>query len=150
MTTTSSARTSTPQPALRPFLTAGLIGGAVAVALNLVLYYVGAALAGGELLAVLPGSTGPAPMPLIAVVLFSLVPGVVAGAAYWGLHRATKRPTAWLLAIAALAFLAFFPGPFNVASGTTLVILELMHVTTAAPILWFLLRAQPRETRSST
>lgn len=142
MTTTSTATTAnTRQPALRPFLIAGLLGGGVAVALNLVLYYVGAALAGGELLAVLPGATEAAPMPLMAVALFSLVPGVVAGAAFWGLHRITKRPTAWLLAIAALAFLAFFPGPFNVATGTTVVILELMHVTTAAPILWFVLRA---------
>ena len=142
---TSSQIASTDRSALpiRPYLTAGAIGGAVAVALNLALYYVGAALAGGELLVVLPGTTAPAPMPLMSVVLLSLVPGIVAGAAYWGLHRVTKRPTTYLLVLAALAFAAFLPGPFNVASGTTIAILELMHVTTAAPILWFVLRARP-------
>ena len=136
-TTTASARPVSPTP----YLTSGLIGGLVALVFNVVLYSIGAALAGGQLLVVLPGSSGAAPLPLMSVVVLSLVPGIAAGAAYWGLHRMTKRPTAWLLAFAALAYLAFLPGPFNVATGTTIFILELMHVTTAVPILWFVLRA---------
>ena len=141
--TSSSTTASTPSashPSLRPFLVAGAVGGAVAVVLNLVLYVIGAALAGGELLALLPGSTEPAPMPLVAVILMSFVPGPLAGLAYWGLSRLTRRPTAWLLGLAALAYLAFLPGPFNVASGVTIVVLELMHIAAAGPILWFVLR----------
>ena len=139
---TIAPTTSTSRTALRPVLVAGSFGGAVAVVLNLVLYLVGAAIAGGELLAVLPGATEAAPMPLVAVILMSFVPGPIAGLAYWGLSRLTRRPTAWLLGLAALAYLAFLPGPFNVASGVTILVLELMHIAAAGPILWFVLRAR--------
>lgn len=140
MTTTQSTSTTRATPSLRPFLTSGLIGGLVAAAVNAILYFAGAAIAGGELTVVLPGSSEPAALPLISVFVMSIVPGILAGAAYWGLHRFTGNPTRWLLVLAGIAFLAFLPGPFNVASGATVAVLEVMHIGAAVPILWFVLR----------
>lgn len=141
-TQSPSVPASRAAPALRPFLIAGLFGGLVATGLNVALVVLAEVLSGSQLLVTLPGSSGPAPLPIVSVLMMSIVPGIAAGVAYWGLHRVTGTPTRWFLILAALAYLAFLPGPFSVSSGATTAVLQAMHVTTVVPILWFSLRVR--------
>ena len=122
-------------------LVAGLIGGVIAAIVNVILYFVFQAINGGPLLVTRPGMAGPDALPLVAVLLLSLVPGLVAGIIYWVLARFTARPDRWFLIVAALVFIAFFFGPLGAASGiVTILALELMHVGAAVPIVMSLLR----------
>lgn len=122
-------------------LTAGLIGGVAAAIINAILYFVFQAINGGPLLVTRPGTAGPEALPLFAVLLLSLGPGLVAGILYWALSRFTTNPNRWFLIISALVFVGFFFGPLGAASGAVAVwALELMHVGAAVPIIWALLR----------
>ncbi len=143
-TTRSPSPASRRSVSLRDALVAGLIGGAIASVINAVLFYVGQALNGGPLMMNTPGAAGPEGLDLFMVLFLSVGPGLAAGFAFWALARFTAQPTRWLLILAAVVFVAFWFGPFNVASGAvTIAILELMHVGAAAPILWSILRLRP-------
>lgn len=143
-TTRIRSRASSRSVPLRHALVAGALGGAIASVINVVLFYVGQAVNGGPLMMTTPGSPGPEGLDLFMVLSLCLVPGLVAGIAYWALARFTARPTRWFLVLSAIVFVAFFFGPFNAASGAlTIVILELMHIGAAAPILWSILRLRP-------
>lgn len=122
-------------------LVAGLIGGVIAAVVNLVLFFVFQAINGGPLLVTRPGTSGPEALPLFAVLLFSVGPGLVAGIAYWALARFSANPHRWFLIVSALVFVAFFFGPLGAAQGAVAVwALELMHVGAAVPIIWALLK----------
>ena len=136
MTATASAQPTVP---LRGALTAGLTGGLVAAVVNAVIFFAAQGLNGGPL--VVEAGASPQPLSLVAVLLFSVLPGLVAGLIYWILARFTRRPARWFLVLSALVLVGFFFGPLGAASGAVAVwALELMHVGTAAPILWALLR----------
>lgn len=134
--------TSTKQSiALTNALSAGLIGGLIAAVINAILYFVFQAINGGPLLVALPGSTAAEPFPLFPVVIFSVVPGLLAGALFWALNRYTSNATRWFLIISAVVFIFFIFGPIGAASGAVAIwALELMHVGAAVPIIWALLR----------
>ncbi len=122
-------------------LRAGLIGGALAAILNLVLYFAGRALQGGPLLIAPPGSAGPMALPLVAVLLFCLMPGLAAGLLYALFSRLSARPERWLLGAALVVYALFFIGPFGAAtSAVTVWTLQLMHLVAAAAILWAIFR----------
>lgn len=118
-------------------LAAGLAGGLIAAALNAVIFFAAQSLNGGPL--VVAGS--PEPLPLVPVLLFSVLPGLVAGLLYWTLARFTRRPARWFLLVSALVLVGFFFGPLTSASGAVAVwALELMHLGAAVPIIGALLR----------
>ena len=126
--------------ALSKALTAGLIGGIIAAVINVILYFVFQAINGGPLLVAIPGTQGPEPFPIFPVLIFSIIPGLVAGALFWALSRFTNHATRWFLVASAIVFVAFFFGPIGAASGLVAILaLELMHVGAAVPIIWALL-----------
>ena len=136
MTTTAS-----PQPTVtfRGALIAGLTGGLTAALLNAIIFFVAQSLNGGPLIVAAGGP--PQPLSLVAVLLFSVLPGLVAGLIYWALARFTRRPARWFLILSALVLVGFFFGPLGAASGVVVVwALELMHFGTAVPVVWALLR----------
>ena len=138
-----TATTTTPTKRTVSFgsaLVAGLIGGVIAAVVNAIIFLIAQSLNGGPLLVVTPQSPTPDALDFIAVVLLSLLPGLIAGALYWALARFTSHPTRWLLVISAVVFVAFFFGPITSATGAvTIWALELMHVVAAAAILWAVL-----------
>lgn len=137
-----SAATS-PKPAtpLKSALIAGLTGGVIAAVINTVIYFVAQSVNGGPLVVQTPQAPTPQPLPLPAVLLFSIAPGLMAGVVYWVLARFTRNPARWFLILAAIVFVLFFFGPLGAASGAVAVwALELMHLGAAIPIVWAVLR----------
>ena len=125
---------SNPTLSFRNALTAGLVGGAVAAAVNVVIYYVFQSLSGDPLI------VQDAPLPLFAVLPSSLIPGLAAGSVYWLLARFTDNPARWFLIVAGVVFVLFIFGPLTQTTGPELWALELMHVGAALPIIWAVLR----------
>ncbi len=135
MTTTASAQ---PTVTLTGALTAGLTGGLIAAVVNAVIYFAAQSLNGGPI--IVEAGASPQPLALPAVLMFSVLPGLVAGLVYWVLARFTRRPARWFLLVSALVLVGFFFGPLGAASGVVAVwALELMHFGAAVPIVWALL-----------
>ena len=128
-------------PPLSRTLLTGLIGGVIAAVINTVIYFTAQGLNGGPLLVTPPGATAPQPLALPILLFASVMPGLAGGALYWLLGRFTAQPERWLLMISAVVLVGFAFTPISGASGAVAVwTLELLHLSTAAPILWLLLR----------
>jgi hypothetical protein len=125
------------------FVQAGLIGGLIATVLNLVLWFIGNALNGGAMEVITPVAPEPAGVPWFAVILSSILPGVVGGLLYGLLARFTNKATTIFLVISVLVFIAFIYNPISAGQSlTTILVLELMHVVVAVPVIWFILAAR--------
>jgi hypothetical protein len=122
------------------FVQAGLIGGAIAAVINIILFFIGQAVNGGPLIVTPPGQSGVQAIPWFMVILMSILPGVIAGALYGILNRFTARPTPIFLVIAAVVFVFMFFNPISSAQGTTAILfLEVMHVVVAGFVIWRIL-----------
>ena len=138
---TISATSAQPTINFSSALVAGLTGGIIAAIVNALIYFAAQSVNGGPLIVQAAGS--PQPLSLVAVLLFSIVPGLVAGVLYWALARFTRRPARWFLSFSGLVFVFFLFGPLTSASGAVAVwALELMHAGAAVPIVWALLRGR--------
>jgi hypothetical protein len=137
MTTVPTASTRIP---FGRGLRAGAIGGGLAAALNLALFLVAQAV-GGPLEVQPPNTPTPETLEALPVMLFSFVPGVVAGLIYAGLGRVSAQPWRWLLVLAAAVFIGMGVLPFSAThDALTLWTLQGMHVLAAGAILWALRR----------
>lgn len=137
----SAATLSKPATSLGRVLMAGLTGGVIAAVINALIYFAAQGVNGGLLLVQTPQAPTPQPLPLPAVLLFSIAPGLAASVVYWVLARFTRNPTGWFLILAGIVFVLFFFGPLGAASGTVAVwALELMHLGAAVPIVWAILK----------
>ena len=132
----TTALSSNPTLPVRSALTAGLLGGAAATLANVIIYYLFQSLNGGSLI------VGGAPLPLVAVLLSSLLPGVAAGGVYWALARFTRTPTRWFLVLAGTIFVIAAVAPLIQTAGLALWALELMHLGAALPITLAVLRVR--------
>ncbi len=119
-------------------LRAGLTAGVIAAAINAVVYFIARAILGGPLLVVeTPVSDN---VGLVPILLFSIVPALVAGAVYWGLDKFLANPNPAFLTIAAIVFVLFLLGPIRAAlSPITGWALEIMHGVVAVPTVMALL-----------
>lgn len=118
----------------------GLIGGAVAGVVNVVLHAV--ALFGlGDPMAG-DGGMGFMAIPLPLTFIASVVPGAVAALLYAGAERVTGRPTARFLQVSVAFLLISLVGPATMQGATTLtvVFLEAMHVVAGIAIMWGVVR----------
>lgn len=133
MTTTTAADA---RPGAAALFRAGGIAAAIAVVLNIVLFYAGT---------MDPSVLNPTgqPISLGAVLAFSVIPPLAAAALLYGLLRfvpGRALPIFW--AIAAVVFVAFIFGPFSLGAPAGMVwTLQLMHVAVAVPTVWLLTRA---------
>jgi hypothetical protein len=133
--------TQTATPGISKFVQAGLIGGVIATVINLILWFVGNALSGGAMQVVTPFAPSPAGVPWPAVIISSLLPGIVAGLLYGLLARFTNKATTIFLVISLIVFIAFIYNPISAGQNlTTILVLEVMHVFVALPVIWFILR----------
>jgi Family of unknown function (DUF6069) len=122
------------------FVQAGLIGGAIAAVINLILLFIGQAVNGGPLLVTPPGQSSAQGIPWFMVIVMSVLPGIVAGVLYSVLARFTARPKPIFYSIAAIIFILEFINALTAGSTlTTIVVLELMHIVVAALVIWRIL-----------
>lgn len=123
-------------------VSAGLIGGLIAAAGNYVVYFVARA-AGTDFLGNFDGDTA-SPLPVVAIGLSSIMPGLVAGAIVIGLGRVTARPMRVFVPAAALFALASLVPSMSIAGASlaTRLALSSMHVVAAAAIVGVLVRQQ--------
>lgn len=130
---TSTART----PGIGRLLGAGAVGGSVAAIVNSVLLLIGKA-SGVRFMAPLGGPDMPAQaIGLTQVILFSLVPGIVAALLLALLGRFSRRPYRWFLIIAVVFLLLSWIPDWTLAmdSVETRLLLSSMHLITAASII---------------
>lgn len=124
------------------FVQAGFIGGVIATVINLVLWFIGNMIDGGAMQVVTPFEPTPAGVPWFAVIMSSLLPGIIGGLLYGILARYTNKATTIFLVISALVFIAFIYNPISAGQSlTTILVLEVMHVVVAALVIWRILGA---------
>lgn len=129
------------KPGIGQFIQAGLTGGAIATVINLVLWFIGNSLDGGAMQVVTPVAPTPAGVPWFAVIISSLLPGLVGGLLYGILARFTAKARTIFLILSVVVFIAFIYNPISAGQSlTTILVLELMHVVVAIPVIWFILR----------
>lgn len=135
------AASSKPVTTFRGPLVAGLTGGVIAAVINAGIYFAAQSVNGGPLILQTLQAPTPQPLTLFAVLLFSVVPGLLAGVVYGALARFTRAPTRWFLILAGIVFALFIIPPLVAASGAVTVwALELLHVGAAVPIVWTILK----------
>ena len=123
--------------AFSPALRAGFTAGLVAAVINVIVYFIARSILGGPLLVDTPISDN---IGLVPILLFSVIPPLVAGAVYWGLDRFLANPNRAFLVIAVIVFLLFMISPIVAAlSPITGWALETMHGVVAVPTVMALL-----------
>ena len=80
---------------------------------------------------------GPIPLTVLAILIFTVLPAVVATLLAAGLARWTAAPRRWFVGIAAVVLLLSFVPPLFLidASVAALLMLELMHVIAAGGVV---------------
>lgn len=120
-----------------------LLGGAVAAAINVVIYFLGG-LAGAVYVTNTPegGVPGEA-IPFYHMLISTMVPAVVGGLLLAGLVKLTaKRAWPIFLGLSAIIYVLMVPGPFmQLASKPAAIAFEFMHVVAVAGILLGIRRA---------
>ena len=128
--------------ALGEALKRALLGGGLAVAGNLLVYAI-ARFAAGQALLMPPTPVVPesAPLNVIAVVLASLIPALVAGVVYWLLSKFTRNGRRSFLILSVFIFLLSLAGPLTLpVTFATQLTLNLMHIVAGAAIVGALTR----------
>lgn len=143
----STIATSRPAgAALGRTLLVGVGAGLLAGLANLLLYFVSRALFALPFQVPLGGPGNPAEeLPLLAIIVTCVVPGLAAALLYWGLGRLTRRASAIFGTLAALFALLSLAAPLTlpIDLGTRLA-LAAMHLVAALIITFGLLRYAPQ------
>jgi uncharacterized membrane protein YgcG len=114
-------------------LRGGLLGAAVAAAINAIVFFIAKAVdAMPETVIVSSGQ----PITLAPVVMASIVPAVMATLVFWALARFTQSPKKIFIGVAVVVFVATLGGPFSIPDVPTsmIVALEIMHLVAAIAI----------------
>ena len=120
----------------------GAIAAAIALVVNVVLYWIG-----GTLDAWPPEAlTGMgAPVTLSAVIVMSVMASVVATIVYLVMTRILSRERAnrWFTILAVVVLVGMFFSPFSITNAPTIqiVLLEIMHVVLGGALIYFLPRS---------
>lgn len=116
-------------------LALGAVAGAVAAALNAVVYLVASLLGAIPLDVEIPNTGGP--LPIEAVVIFSFVPAILAAGFLALLGRFTKRPLRTFTIVAVVVFMLSLYTPFSIpgAPFAMILALELMHLVVAVIVV---------------
>ncbi len=109
--------------------------------MNVVVFFLGRAT--GAISATVEVVPDMGPLGWVPVTLLSAVPPFVAAGLLFGLARFLARPLPAFYALAAIVFVVFGIGPFNMvgASAAQVTVMMLMHVVVAVPVLLWLPRA---------
>lgn len=118
----------------RRLLRGALLAAAAATLLNTALYFVGRIVGAFPPTLLVRGE----PFSVVAVVLFSFFPVLIAALVFALLARFAPRPKRIFYIIAAAVFALMFLTPFSIPAAPTLTIvtLELTHVVVAVAAVW--------------
>ena len=114
------------------------IAGAIAAVINFIFFYVARLIIGGPL-SVVDSPVGES-IGIVPILLFSIIPALVAGVLYWALDKFLANPNPAFLGISALVFIGFIFGPISSAANPAIGwILEIMHGVVAVPVIMAML-----------
>lgn len=115
----------------------GALGGALAVAANLLVYALARFAFGLELLMPpVPPSSEQAPLLPFAVIFASFVPGLAAGGLYWLLSKFIPQYRRVFLIVSVLFLLVSFGAPFSLpVAFATQITLNVMHLVAGVAII---------------
>jgi hypothetical protein len=141
MTTTSTLNTNS-TPSITSYMITGIIAGAIAGGINIILFLVGQALGVPFEIAVPPDFVL-TPLTLQPIFLFSFVPGIVGAILAWIFNRFVPRGNTVFVVIAVIfLLLSFYPDiamPETVTVGTKAMLI-LMHIVAGGIITYMLSR----------
>lgn len=128
------------KPTLSDIARNGAIAIVSATVVNVILFYIGAALGGFPSDVLTPMGT---PLTVMNVVIMTVATIFVGAIGYAILNRFVANPNLWFVVTSVLIFIAFIPSPFSIAGAPVLmiVVLEVMHVVAAAAAIYFLTRS---------
>lgn len=128
------------KPTLSDIARNGAIAIVSATVVNVILFYIGAALGGFPSDVLTPMGT---PLTVMNVVIMTVATIFVGAIGYAILNRFVANPNLWFVVTSVLIFIAFIPSPFSIAGPPVLmiVVLEVMHVVAAAAAIYFLTRS---------
>jgi Family of unknown function (DUF6069) len=138
-TTLTSSRTT---PSIVSYLQTGVIAGVIAAIGNVIVYFVGQAL-GASFDIIMQPSTPVVPLPIVAIVMFSVVPALGAALLAWALNRYIARGNAIFVGIAVVFLLLSIipditmPDPVTNATRLGLIV---MHFVAGGVITYMLSR----------
>lgn len=137
----SAAVSQATKPSLGTVWRNGLIAIVVAVVINAVLYFIGAALGWFPDTVLSPAGL---PITIVPVVASTIIALVVATIVYSLLNRFTANPNRWFTIIAVVVLVISAASPFSIVGAPTMmiVILELMHVVAGVAAIYFLRQSQ--------
>ena len=130
------------KPSFRKFIIAALLAGIVAAIINSILFFVFHATG------VITDSVmiqNNQPLTIIPVIIFSLVPSLLAGVVFYLLCRYTKRGYSIFVIIALILLIVSFANPFIAIQDIPVgmgVVLNIMHIIVVGSILYFFRRTQ--------
>lgn len=140
MATTSINTNAT--PSLVSYLQTGAIAGVIAAIINVIVYFIGRAVGVPFDIIGQPG-TPIMPLPVFAIVMFSVVPGIGAAVLAWLLNRYTARGNTIFVGIAVVfLLLSLIPDitmPDPVTMGTRIGLI-IMHFVAGGVITYMLSR----------
>jgi hypothetical protein len=139
MSVASSTAGAAEKVALGRIPLAGLLGAALAIVGNLILFYIASGLLGLQMALPMPPDNALMPLPAIAVIMSTLM-GAIGGSILLAiLGRFAPRPITIFLAISVIFTLISFGGPLSLPVETsTMVVLSIMHIIAAVAIVWAL------------
>lgn len=138
-TTLTTIRTT---PSIVSYLQTGVIAGVIAAIVNVIVYFVGQALGASFDIIMQPG-TPVIPLPIPAIILFSVVPALGAAVLAWALNRYVARGNAIFVGIAVVFLLVSvipditMPDPVTNATRLGLMV---MHFVAGGVITYMLSR----------
>lgn len=125
-------------------LLGGTVAGAIAAVVNAVIYATGV---------IDPTFETPAggPIPLGAVVVFSLVPNIIGGGVFWALRRHTTPVRLWRIVVAIVTVVSFVT-PFSLQDPPAAMLIGLlaMHVIAGLAAMFVTPEVAMRSSTSST
>lgn len=137
-----AVKTDIQKPAIGSIARQGILGAVIALAINAVLYFTGAAAGGFPPEALTPIGV---PVDIIAIANISVMATVAAIVGYFVLTRLLSRQRAQqiFVGLAVLVLLGMGTTPFTIANAPVLqiVLLEVMHLVLGGALVYFLLRA---------
>lgn len=139
---TTTLNTNRTTPSIVSYLQTGVLAGIMAAIVNVIVYFVGQALGASFDIIMQPG-TPMIPLPIVAIILFSVVPALGAAVLAWALNRYVTRGNAIFVGIAVVFLLVSIipditmPDPVTNATRLGLIV---MHFVAGGVITYLLSR----------
>ena len=128
-----------PKPSIATIWRNGITAAVVAAVINVILYFIGAALGGFPQNVITPMGQ---PITAVPVIMMSVITILAGTLGYTILSRITANPNRWFVIATAIIFILMIFTPFSLQSAGApmlmVILLEIMHVVAAGIAVWVL------------